>query len=127
MTSFGPAADRLAAWLASCGWNPSLAAWIAIALLVAVPTLGIVFPIAGVAQYFERKIAALAQRRKGPMVGADGILQLVVNLAFYSVYAVKHSSKAFEFGAFSFQKGTALGPLLLLSGMSVLAIHWFHG
>jgi NADH-quinone oxidoreductase subunit H len=83
MTSFGPAADRLAAWLASWGWNPSLAAWIAIALLVAVPTLGIVFPIAGVAQYFERKIAALAQRRKGPMVGADGVLQLVVNLGFF--------------------------------------------
>lgn len=55
------------------------------------------------------------------------LAMLVVNLAFYSVYAVKHSSQAFEFGAFSFQKGTALGPLLLLSGMSVLAIHWFHG
>lgn len=52
---------------------------------------------------------------------------LVVNLAFYSTYAIRHSSRAFNFGALSFQKGTSLGPLLLLMGMSALAIHGFHG
>ncbi len=61
--------------------------------------------------------------------GAIGLplAMLVVNLAFYSTYAIRHSSRAFEFGALSFQKGTSLGPLALLSSMSALAIHWFHG
>ena len=70
-------------------------------------------------------LAVLLYRWQGP-IGLP-LAMLAVNLTFYSVYAVRHSSKAFEFGAFSFQKGTALGPLLLLSGMSVVAIHWFHG
>lgn len=61
--------------------------------------------------------------------GAIGLplAMLVVYLTFYSIYAVRHSSRAFEFGALAFQKGTALGPLVLLGGMSALAIHWFHG
>ncbi|MCB9495836.1 MAG: NADH-quinone oxidoreductase subunit H [Fibrobacteria bacterium] len=83
MTSFGPAADRLAAWIQSLGVPGSLASWGAILLLVLAPTLGLIFPIAGVAQYFERKIAALAQRRKGPMVGADGVVRLVIDLVFF--------------------------------------------
>jgi len=83
MTHFGPASDRIAAWIASFGIAPSLASWIAILFLVCVPTLGIIFPIAGVAQYFERKIAALAQRRKGPMVGADGVVRLVIDLVLF--------------------------------------------
>lgn len=61
--------------------------------------------------------------------GAIGLplAMLVVNLGFYSTYAIWHSSRAFNFGALSFQKGTSLGPLVLLTGMSALAIHWFHG
>lgn len=61
--------------------------------------------------------------------GAIGLplAMLVVNLAFYCVYAMWHSSRAFDFGAFAFQRNTSLGPLLFLSGMSLIAIHWFHG
>ena len=83
MTSFGPASDNLAAWISGLGVADSVSSWIAILVLVCVPTLGIVFPIAGVAQYFERKIAAYAQRRRGPMVGASGVVRLLIDLALF--------------------------------------------
>lgn len=61
--------------------------------------------------------------------GAIGLplAMLVANLAFYCVYATWHSSRAFDFGAIAFQRNTSLGPLLFLGGMSLIAIHWFHG
>ena len=65
MISFGPASDRLAAWIAGFGVTDSVASWIAILVLVCAPTLCIVFPIAGVAQYFERKIAGIARAALG--------------------------------------------------------------
>jgi len=84
MTSFGPASDRFALWIASTtGLPASVATWVAIVAFICLPTLCLVFPIAGVAQYFERKIAGLAQRRKGPMVGAEGVVRLVVDLLFF--------------------------------------------
>jgi O-antigen/teichoic acid export membrane protein len=62
-------------------------------------------------------------------LGAIGLplAMLVVNLGFYGPYAIHYSSRAFGFGIFSFLNKTSLGPLALLSGMSALAIHWFHG
>jgi len=61
--------------------------------------------------------------------GAIGLpaAMLIANLTFYSVYAIRHSSRAFGFGVFGFLLSTSLGPLLLLSGTSLLAIHWLHG
>ncbi len=61
--------------------------------------------------------------------GAMGLplAMLMVNLFFYSLYAMKHSSRAFGFRILAFQKDTSLGPLALLAGMSALAIHWTHG
>jgi NADH-quinone oxidoreductase subunit H len=81
--SVGPVSDAVAAWIAGFGVPQTLAELVAVLFVCAAPVLLIVFPIAGVAQYFERKIAALMQRRKGPMVGATGILQFVVDLAFF--------------------------------------------
>ncbi|HOX51879.1 MAG TPA: NADH-quinone oxidoreductase subunit H [Fibrobacteria bacterium] len=81
--SVGPVSDSIASWIAGLG-VPALAAQIVAVLFVcAAPVLGIVFPIAGVAQYFERKVAGLAQRRKGPMVGATGLVDFVFDLALF--------------------------------------------
>lgn len=81
--SVGPVSDSVASWIASFGVPATLAEIVAVLLVCCGPVLGIAFPIAGVAQYFERKIAAAMQRRKGPMVGATGVVQLVVDLAFF--------------------------------------------
>jgi len=83
MTSFGPSSDRFAEWIVSQGVSACFAPWIAVLFMIVVPTLCIIFPIAGVAQYFERKIAALAQRRKGPMVGASGVVRLIIDLSLF--------------------------------------------
>lgn len=81
--SVGPVSDSVASWIASFGVPATLAEIVAVLLVCCGPVLGIAFPIAGVAQYFERKIAAAMQRRKGPMVGATGVVQLVIDLAFF--------------------------------------------
>lgn len=80
---FGPAVHTVATWIS--GPDPS---WWAVGIgLVAVwiiPVLAIVFPVAAVGQIIERKVAAAMQRRHGPnTVGMDGILRLVVRLAFF--------------------------------------------
>ncbi len=61
--------------------------------------------------------------------GAIGLplAMLMVNLGFYSAYAIRYSSRAFGFGILSFLTKTSFGPLALLGGMSALAIQWFHG
>lgn len=61
--------------------------------------------------------------------GAIGLplAMLAVNLFFYSPYAMKHSSRAFDFPLIPFLKDTAMPPLVLLAGMSALAMHWTHG
>lgn len=81
--SVGPVSDSISAWIASFGVPATLAEIVSVLLVCCGPVLGIAFPIAGVAQYFERKIAAAMQRRKGPMVGATGVVQLVIDLAFF--------------------------------------------
>ncbi len=81
--SVGPVSDSIALWFSGRGVPVTFAEILAVAVVCALPVLGIVFPIAGVAQYFERKIAASMQRRKGPMVGATGIVDLVADLAFF--------------------------------------------
>lgn len=81
--SVGPVSDAVAAWLSGQGVPRTAAEIVAVLFVCAAPVLGIVFPIAGVAQYFERKIAAMAQRRKGPMVGATGVVDLVCDLAMF--------------------------------------------
>lgn len=83
MISFGPASDALAGWFLQQGVTEIVAPWLAVLIIVCVPTICIVFPIAGIAQYFERKIAGYAQRRKGPMVGAEGVVRLVVDLCLF--------------------------------------------
>ncbi len=81
--SVGPVSDAISAWIAGFGVPSTAAELVAVLLVCAGPVLGIAFPIAGVAQYFERKIAAAMQRRKGPMVGAVGVVQLVVDLCLF--------------------------------------------
>lgn len=54
------------------------------------------------------------------------LAMLVAYAAFYCVYAMAHSSSAFEFNVIAFQKTTSLGPVLLLGGMSLLAIKMIH-
>jgi NADH-quinone oxidoreductase subunit H len=81
--SVGPVSDTVASWLSARGLPVAVSEILAVLLVCVLPVLGIVFPIAGVAQYFERKIAASMQRRKGPMVGAAGIVDLVADMAFF--------------------------------------------
>lgn len=81
--SVGPVSDSIASWIAGFGVPATIAELVSVLLVCAGPVLGIVFPIAGVAQYFERKIAAAMQRRKGPMVGAVGVVRFVVDLACF--------------------------------------------
>ena len=81
--SVGQVSDSIALWFVGLGLPAPLAEIVSVLLVCAGPVLGIAFPIAGVAQYFERKIAAMMQRRKGPMVGAVGVVQLVVDLALF--------------------------------------------
>lgn len=81
--SVGPVSDSIAAWIGKSGVPSELAGIVAVLFVCAAPVLGIVFPIAGIAQYFERKIAGFAQRRKGPMVGATGVVDLVFDLALF--------------------------------------------
>jgi hypothetical protein len=61
--------------------------------------------------------------------GALGLptAMLLINMVFYSPYAISYSSRAFGFDIPAFLKGTALAPLAVLGVMSALAIHWFHG
>jgi len=54
------------------------------------------------------------------------LAMLVAYATFYCVYAMAHSSSAFDFNVFTFQKTTSLGPVLLLCGMSILAIKLIH-
>lgn len=81
--SVGPVSDSVAVWLSGRGLPATLAEVLAVALVCALPVIGIVFPIAGVAQYFERKVAGLMQRRKGPMVGVSGIVDFVADLCLF--------------------------------------------
>jgi hypothetical protein len=65
--SVGPVSDAVAAWLSSHGVPRTAAEFVAVLFVCAAPVLGIVFPIAGVAQYFERKIAAMAASSVDPI------------------------------------------------------------
>jgi len=81
--SVGPVSDSIASWLSGRGLPLALSEIVAVLVVCVLPVIGIVFPIAGVAQYFERKIAASMQRRKGPMVGAAGIVDLAADMLFF--------------------------------------------
>jgi NADH-quinone oxidoreductase subunit H len=105
--SVGPVSDSLAAWFAGRGIPALPSEILAIAVVCALPVLGIVFPIAGVAQYFERKIAGGVQRRKGPMVGANGIVDLVCDLLLF--WQPRWKRRAF---ARSLERAPVLGPVL---------------
>lgn len=80
--NYGPAVDAVARWFS----GPDPAWWavgIGVALVWIVPVLALVLPVAALGQIIERKVAAAMQRRHGPnTVGMDGILRLVVRLAF---------------------------------------------
>ena len=91
--SVGPVSESISSWLAAKGLPQFPSEVVAILFVCALPVLGIVFPIAGVAQYFERKIAGGVQRRKGPMVGAGGIVDLVCDLAL--IWQPKWKRRAF--------------------------------
>lgn len=60
--------------------------------------------------------------------GAIGLplAMLFVNVFFYSLYALKHSSRAFGFPVLAFLKDTSLWPLVLLAGVSALALYRTH-
>ncbi|HXP91688.1 MAG TPA: complex I subunit 1 family protein [Fibrobacteria bacterium] len=81
--SVGPVSDSIASWFSLRGLPLALSEILAVLVVCVLPVVGIVFPIAGVAQYFERKIAASMQRRKGPMVGAVGIVDLVADMLLF--------------------------------------------
>lgn len=105
--SVGPVSDSIAGWLVERGLPPEIAAVAAVLLVCAGPVLGIAFPIAGVAQYFERKIAAGMQRRKGPMVGATGVVRLVVDLAFFWMPRWKRAALVARI-----ERAPVIGPIL---------------
>ncbi len=81
--NFGPVQQSIAASLASWGVPHSGSEFAALLILLLIP-FGVAFSIAGVAQYFERKVSAVVSRRFGPSTaGGEGILRLVVSCAFF--------------------------------------------
>jgi NADH-quinone oxidoreductase subunit H len=67
------------AWFAACGLPAWLAATTAYVLVVVLPIVAVVVPVAGLLTIAERKIAAAMQRRVGPnYTSAAGILELLL-------------------------------------------------
>ncbi len=80
--TFGYAVDSFATWLGSFGLPGLLAVAVAMVCVWVLPVAAVVFPIAGLGQIIERKIAAAIQRRVGPStVGIDGVLRFVLALS----------------------------------------------
>ena len=105
--SVGPVSDSLAAWISSLGVPALPSEALAVAVVCILPVLCIVFPIAGVAQYFERKVAGFMQRRCGPMVGVSGIVDLVCDILLF--WKPRWSRRAF---ARSLERAPVIGPVL---------------
>jgi NADH-quinone oxidoreductase subunit H len=90
--NFGPVQQSIAASLASWGIPQAGSEPIALLILLLIP-FGVAFSIAGVAQYFERKVSAIVSRRYGPSTaGGEGVLRLVVGLAFFFLPATSRAS-----------------------------------
>ena len=105
--SVGPVSDSIALWIAGFGVPATAAELLAVLFVCVGPVLCIVFPIAGVAQYFERKIAGLMQRRKGPMVGATGVVRFVVDLACFWMPRWKRAALVSRI-----ERAPVIGPVL---------------
>lgn len=105
--SVGSVSDSVAAWIAGFGVPSTVAELLAVLFVCVGPVLCIVFPIAGVAQYFERKIAGLMQRRKGPMVGATGVVRFVVDLACFWMPRWKRAALVSRI-----ERAPVIGPVL---------------
>jgi NADH-quinone oxidoreductase subunit H len=90
--NFGPVQQSIAAGLAGWGLALPVAEPLALLVLLLIP-FGVAFSIAGVAQYFERKVSAIVSRRFGPSTaGGEGILRLVVNLLFFFLSAASRQA-----------------------------------